>query len=80
MVTSSEFFWLVKGAATSGTKSIKLKAIVYTDIKISIIFQAPEVNKKTYIHHGFKTSQNLCNRGPDQRKVVQNPGFPNQDV
>jgi len=42
IVTSSEFFWLVKGAATSGTTSIKSKAIVYTDIKLALFFKYPK--------------------------------------
>jgi hypothetical protein len=39
-----------------------------------------KLNMKTYIYHGLETSQYLCYWRPDERKVVQNPGFPNQDV
>jgi hypothetical protein len=35
---------------------------------------------KTYIDHALKTSQYLCNRRPDEWKVVQNSSFPDQDV
>jgi hypothetical protein len=70
----------VKGAATSGTTSVRPKAIVYTNIESASISQVSRLKKKTYIYHGFQTSQYLCNRRPNKREVVQNPGFPDQDV
>jgi len=66
----------VKGPATSGTKSIRSKAIVYANIKSVFISWPSKLNRKTYINHALKTSQYLCYRRPDERKVVENPSFP----
>jgi hypothetical protein len=60
----------VKGAETSGTAAIRPKAIVYTKIKSVLSPQYQNLRMKTYIDHALKTSQYLCNRRPDEWKVV----------
>lgn len=54
--------------------------MVYTKIKSALSPEYQNLRMKTYIDHALKTSQYLCNRRPDEWKVVQNAGFPDQDV